>query len=56
MVDLTGDMAAKIEEVNRFEIYFGGRSTGLDETMNESEKKEDKDDSRVSCVGREPPR
>lgn len=39
MVDLTGDMAAKIEEVNRFEIYFGGRSTGLDETMNQRRRK-----------------
>lgn len=38
-MDLTRDVAVKIEEVNRFEIYFEGRSTGLDETMNQRRRK-----------------
>lgn len=40
-------------EVNRFEIYFGGKSTGF-ETIN-LERRKIKDYSQVSCSGKQPP-
>lgn len=39
MATLIGDMTVKIE-VNSFEIYFGGKSTGLDEIIKPRKKKD----------------